>query len=809
MRWLAVLAVVLTTSSPIQAGQAPGVDDWPQFRGRNVDGVAPARDVFPSDGEFGLEIAWKRPVGSGYSGLATAKGLTVTMFEVGQSNVMAAFDSETGEERWRFEIGPRHPGIDGSYNGPISTPLITENFVIGLGPWGRLVALDMLDGELAWSVHLGDDLGAPLPNYGFATSPILSHGLVILETGGAAGAFSAFSPRDGTLVWSAGEDQVAYQSAVPLALDGREYLLMSGKTHVAALDPATGEVLWRYAHGGRGLKGVDSLVPVVVGEDRLFLAHKGDSSVGVKLSMEGGTVRAEQIWESRTIRNSYTVAVSYGGLIYGFSSRFLACVDPDTGEALWRSRPPGDGFPIIVDGHLVILTKDGSLHVATATPEGYHERTSLKVLDEIAWTPPIFSGDSFYVRSMGELARVDVRRGAAGPPTTAVAAAAADAGRGFIRFLEDVAAAPDKAATIDGFLAAQESFPIIEGDRLVTFVYRGPGTDLAIAGDMIGSRYERPMTRVAGTNLFYFSTELEPDARVSYRFIRDYEEIVDPRNPRRTMTAAYARDMEPGRNENETEMSWMAMPGWVAPAHLEEPPADAPRGRLVAHELESQVYGDRHRVQVYLPAGYDQGETRYPVAYYHGGVGALRRGQLPTTLDNLLGRQVAPLIAVFIERAAEWIPDRYAEMWAEELVPFIDAQYRTIRESTARASIGGGDNAYQACYVVFKKPGVAGKLSSQSIGGLSFEDKTEGLKGLVRSSSDQPLEVYMDWGIYDLQSPQEAWDRRSQARDLRDFLVGRGYKVAGDQVHDGAGWPSWRNRTDVVLRTLFPPEFGF
>ena len=64
----------------------------------------------------------------------------------------------------------------------------------------------------------------------------------------------------------------------------------------------------------------------------------------------------------------------------------------------------------------------------------------------------------------------------------------------------------------------------------------------------------------------------------------------------------------------------------------------------------------------------------------------------------------------------------------------------------------------------------------------------------------------MDWGLYDLQSPQEAWDRRAQARVFKEFLVSKGYDVTGGQVHDGSGWASWKNRTDAVLETLFPIE---
>ncbi len=41
--------------------------------------------------------------------------------------------------------------------------------------------LDRLDGELVWSKHLVEELGAEQPNYGFATSPILMDGKMIVH----------------------------------------------------------------------------------------------------------------------------------------------------------------------------------------------------------------------------------------------------------------------------------------------------------------------------------------------------------------------------------------------------------------------------------------------------------------------------------------------------------------------------------------------------------------------------------------------------------------------------------------------------
>ena len=242
----------LTTSAAmeiLQQGDDKPTGDWPQFRGRNVDGIASDK-VFDRSRPIGLELGWRARLGSGYSGVSVQNGLAVTMFDDGEFNVIAAFDALTGRERWRFPVSPTHLGRDGSYDGPISTPLIYDNLTIALGPFGRLVALDNQDGELVWSTDLVSDHEAVLPLYGFATSPIVENGTVVLQIGREGGAIAGFDPATGERRWIAGSDVVDYQNAVPVTRDGHRYVLASGHEAIMGVDPVSGDVLWRYEHGG-------------------------------------------------------------------------------------------------------------------------------------------------------------------------------------------------------------------------------------------------------------------------------------------------------------------------------------------------------------------------------------------------------------------------------------------------------------------------------------------------------------------------------------------------------------------------------
>ena len=228
---------------------------------------------------------------------------------------------------------------------------------------------------------------------------------------------------------------------------------------------------------------------------------------------------------------------------------------------------------------------------------------------------------------------------------------------------------------------------------------------MAVAGDIFGGRQEQTMTRVAGTDLFYHSIALEPDARINYMFLRDYEGMLDPRNYRTTTTAVYSSEMEMSFSGAELDMSWFAMPDWQKPAHVSKPPRES-RGSVETHELESEQLGGKYTIDVYLPAGYADGKDRLPVAYVHDGKTAMTRGHYRRSLDNLIGRSVQPVIVVFITAEARGKNKEYNAMWAEELVPFIDKTYRTKAAKEARAHIGHGFAGYNALLCAFEYPRV-------------------------------------------------------------------------------------------------------
>ena len=789
--WALAVGVILAGAAAVQAAAS----DWPGLRGPAYDGAAREGQLLSKRGG-GLAVGWKVAVGSGYSAVAVADGIAVTMFMSGADDVIAAFAVDTGKEVWRTRIGEAYKGHDGSHDGPVSTPAIADGRVFGLDPGGDLVALSAKEGKEIWRKSLTAEFGSEAPHYGFSTSPIVVDGVLVVEVGGKDGkSIVGFDAATSKALWNAGDDAVEYQSPAAALVAGEMQVVAVAAKKLYGIAPRTGKVLWSYEHQGEdAVPGGGSMIPVPAGPGRFLLMNKSDSSsmLEVKRGKELD-YEVREVWSSNSIRGSYVTPVYHDGHLYGISGRILTCVDAATGETKWRSREPGDGFPTLVGDQLAIITKPGTLHVVKAAPDAYQELASLPLFDEHSWSQVAFAGDNLFVRSMGHLARVDV---VAATPVAA-AAPAWLAATEFGRFLAELERAPDREAAVEAWLARQKSFPVIEGPDLVHFIYHGEATDVGIVGDHIGARREDPMTHVAGTHLFYSSARLEPDAAVLYGFLVDYgEPSKDPRNPR-------------GAKGSFGDVSLLTMPAWRG-AGATVAADDARRGRLEPVDWESKIdEGKTRRLQVYLPSGYDASrERRYPVAYVLDGKAALDDGGMANVLDRAIGDGVEPLVAVFImpreddKGPVRMPPDKYLEMLTQEIVPLVDGRFRTVADRSARASVGIGRTGGIALEGAMKHADLFARAGSLS-GRFSFDPATAPPDALP-TAEEKPFTLYVGWGTYDMRSPHEAWDLSRDNRLVFARLRERGYHPAGGEAPIGNGWVLWRERAGELFAALYP-----
>ena len=171
------------------------------------------------------------------------------------------------------------------------------------------------------------------------------------------------------------------------------------------------------------------------------------------------------------------------------------------------------------------------------------------------------------------------------------------------------------------------------------------------------------------------------------------------------------------------------------------------RGRVVIEEFASRVLQDNplgdsavRRVPVYLPPSYDRESTRrYPVLLVLTGFGGRGRMLLndnpwSASLDDRMDARIASgdaaetilvMADCFTRLGGSQYMDstatgRYETHLIDELLPWIDAHYRTLAEPAHRGVIGKSSGGYGALRLGMRHPDVFGAVASHS-GDLYFE----------------------------------------------------------------------------------------
>ncbi len=739
-------------------------------------------------GEFGLSVQWDRELGSGYSKVAVAGDLAVTMFTAGEVDVVAAIDPATGEERWRYELGETYAGHSGSDDGPLSTPVVADGRVFTIGPRGSVAALALADGTEIWRHQLDEENSSP-PFYGFTTTPVIAAGNVIVATGGDGHAVTAFDPATGEVRWTAGNDSVRYQTPSLFDLGGRPTLVLASDNLIQGLDPASGEIRFEHAHGEAGRSSESSHV-TAIGDDRFVVNHYGGESAMYRLAGDG----LEEVWRSRAFRGSLAIPVLVDGHLYGFTGRFMTCADPDTGDILWRSRPPQAHAIAVVEGKLAALATSGDLVLIEPTPDGYQEITRGKIFESGDYAAATFADGRFLLRNLGRMAAVTIDASAA-PQQTEVDMDTFLKGE-MLAWVSSVLELPEgeRQAAVDARFEGIETSPLFEDGGVVHFYYRGDVEDVGIEdnGDIV-DQAENGMFRVAGTDLFVRSAELDPKAQYTYGYTVDYGEPgTDPLNP---------HTVDNGFNV----VSELRMPEWPESSHLAEPAEGAPRGELDSFPFRSEVLGNTRQIQVWRPHGYgSDAEARYPLLIVNHGDNLLRGGLMRNTLDNLVGKSVAPVVVAFVPRVEgpEYggpKVDDYVRFLTEELVPHIDRHYLT--DTANRAIMGPGSAGLTAVYAALKHSDVFRRAAAQSL--YPIEPAHGLLEEMIAKAEPAPQSIHLVWSSHDY----DLGDGRTAEGATKGLLelLRRAEIDVTEQVADySPGWGGWRGQHDEVLEALFP-----
>ncbi len=388
---------------------AIGADDWPQWRGRNRDGIGAEKGLLKTWPKTGPPLAWQATgAGDGYSSFSVVGGKLYTLGARGGTEYVMAFDEATGKKLWEVANGRRFGNDRG--DGPRGTPTVAGGHVYAYGASGDLAALEAATGKPVWKVNVLEKFGGSNIQWGLSESPLVLPDRVIVNAGGRGASVVALSRKDGSLLWKTGDAEAGYSSAILHEWEGVPQAIVFTGRGGMAVDARSGQQLWSYDRASNQTANIAT--PIARGNKVFFSSDYGTGAGLVELSSAGaGKISAREVYFTREMRNHHASSVLIGDHLYGFSSAILTAMKFDNGQVAWRDRSVGKGSVIFADDRLYLFSEQGMVGLAEANPEKYleHGRFQIRTGSLPTWTHPVVANGKLFLRDQDALYAYDVR----------------------------------------------------------------------------------------------------------------------------------------------------------------------------------------------------------------------------------------------------------------------------------------------------------------------------------------------------------------------------------------------------------------
>lgn len=270
--------------------------------------------------------------------------------------------------------------------------------------------------------------------------------------------------------------------------------------------------------------------------------------------------------------------------------------------------------------------------------------------------------------------------------------------------------------------------PEILPDNSVIFRIKAPGAStVQVVGTWAHDFKPVPMVR---NDSSIYEVKIGPLASdmYEYRFILNGVPILDPNNN------AVTRDGSIIENR-------LLVPGQLGDLFAVQ---EVPHGNVTAVWYQSATLGAQRKMFVYTPPGYEKSKEKYPVMYLlHGGGGDedgwVNRGRANYILDNLIAsKQAVPMIVVITNGNPETVAapldrplnknlketpgiggmasQRFEQSLVNDVVPFIEKNYRVIADADHRALTGFSMGGYQTQNITNSNPTMFKYIGVMSMG---------------------------------------------------------------------------------------------
>ena len=410
---LVFLAASVPTASALRAQRAA---DWPEFRGPGGDGVLEPAAV-PVEWSEEKNVVWRTPLeGRAWSTPVVVDGRIwmSNATDDGAELSFVACDLATGERvagRTLFEVpAPQPVNALNSHASP--SPVAEPGRVwFHFGTYGT-VCIDTESLETVWE---RTDLNCD-HFQGAGSSPILWRDRIVFHVDGADVQYVvALDKATGETLWRTERSlpleqwvpdlRKAYGTPIVVEVDGEPQLISAAAQGTYAYDPRTGKELWRVRHDGFS----NSSRPVVGAG--LVITNTGYNKprlVAVRLGGSGDVTEERVVWEGRRNVPTMPSPVFVAGRLFQVADNgILSCLDPETGEQVWRERALGPTCAslLAVGERIYAFDREGETVVFRAADR--YEELGRNRLEDGLMASPVVVDDALILRTRSALYRIE------------------------------------------------------------------------------------------------------------------------------------------------------------------------------------------------------------------------------------------------------------------------------------------------------------------------------------------------------------------------------------------------------------------
>jgi outer membrane protein assembly factor BamB len=341
-------------------------ENWPEFRGPTGEGHA--NGALPTEWGPDKNIAWKQAIpGKGWSSPIVYDGrvyLTTAVPVAGEQSLQAlCLDAASGKKLWEREVfvQPKTaPRIQNKNSHASPTPITDgQRLYVHFGHMGA-AALD-LSGNILW--HNTELKYAPV--HGNGGSPILVDDKLIFSCDGGDTRFvAALNKATGKLLWKTERDVpvvkgFSFHTPLLITVNGRRQVISAGSGIISAFDPANGKEIWRVRHNGY------SVIPrPVFGHGLVFISTGYDAAslLAIRPDGRGDVTSTHVVWQLRKAAPHTPSPLLVGAELFTVADNGTAtCLDARTGKVHWQERLGGNfsASPIDADGKIYFQNEEG------------------------------------------------------------------------------------------------------------------------------------------------------------------------------------------------------------------------------------------------------------------------------------------------------------------------------------------------------------------------------------------------------------------------------------------------------------------